>query len=479
MARAGGGALKYSSPGQQRSFADFRAHWRALAPELDADEHVHGAEGALGRSIQVAGRSLSNRFAVHPMEGWDALPDGLPSEHTQRRWRNFGRSGAKLIWGGEAFAVLADGRANPNQLYLQKESARGLDALVSALREGHREIGENPEELCFGLQLTHSGRFARPSEKAPRIAWHEPELDAHFGIGPQLEPLSDAELQDIAEHYIRAAVMARDAGFQFVDVKCCHGYLMHELLGATGRAGRYGGVFENRTRLLREIITGIRAACPGLEIGVRISIADLAPHRANPKTGIGEARTAPSTAARENQPLGLDLSEGLRVLKLLRELGVVLINVTLGSPYYCPHLQRPAAYPPSDGYLPPRDPLLEVATHLRAVRACRAAVPGLVLVGTGYSYLQQWLAHVAQHEIAAGHVDFVGLGRMVLSYPEFALDVLRGRSLERKRICRTFSDCTSAPRNGLLSGCYPLDPYYKALPDFERLAAVKAKLRES
>jgi hypothetical protein len=158
---------------------------------------------------------------------------------------------------------------------------------------------------------------------------------------------------------------------------------------------------------------------------------------------------------------------------------VVLINVTLGSPYYCPHLQRPAAYPPSDGYLPPRDPLLEVATHLRAVRACRAAVPGLVLVGTGYSYLQQWLAHVAQHEIAAGHVDFVGLGRMVLSYPEFALDVLRGRSLERKRICRTFSDCTSAPRNGLLSGCYPLDPYYKALPDFERLAAVKAKLRES
>ena len=58
-------------------------------------------------------------------------------------------------------------------------------------------------------------------------------------------------------------------------------------------------------------------------------------------------------------------------------------------------------------------------------------------------------------------LDAVGLGRMVLAYPELPADVLQGRPLQRRRICRTFSDCTSAPRAGLVSGCYPLDPHYK------------------
>ena len=239
-----------------------------------------------------------------------------------------------------------------------------------------------------------------------------------------------------------------------------------------------------RTRLFERIVAGIRAACPGLVIAVRVSIGDIYPFSANPDTGLGEPRAweehtpfEHGFGIRRDDPRELDLDEPMRFLALLESLDIGLVNITLGSPYYCPHLQRPAAYPPSDGYLPPEDPLERVAQHLRAVRACKARFPALCLVGTGYSYLQEWLAHVAQHEVAAGHVDFVGLGRMVLSYPELPRDVLAGHQLDHRRICRTLSDCTTAPRNGLLSGCFPLDPYYKARPEAVELQRAKKARR--
>jgi 2,4-dienoyl-CoA reductase-like NADH-dependent reductase (Old Yellow Enzyme family) len=172
--------------------------------------------------------------------------------------------------------------------------------------------------------------------------------------------------------------------------------------------------------------------------------------------------------------LGLDLSEPFQLLDLLAELSVRLVCVTVGSPYYNPHRQRPAFFPPSDGYLPPEDPLVGVAIQLKVTAELKARRPDLVIVGSGYSYLQEWLPHVAQAVVRSGGVDFVGLGRMALSYPELPADVLAGRSLERKKICRTFSDCTTAPRNGLVSGCYPLDAHYKAMPEHAELARLKS-----
>lgn len=470
--------MKFVTPGQCKSFAEFSDLWRATAPGMDVDEDLR-PDGPLAQPIEVEGRTLENRFAIHPMEGWDGTPDGRPSELTLRRWKNFGRSGAKLIWGGEAFAVQADGRANPRQLYLDDnvDVKRSLSELLGALREGHREMGEDPDELFTGLQLTHSGRYARPDEPRPRIAWHDPRLAGRAGVREGLEPLTDSELESIGERYVRSATLAREAGFDFVDVKCCHGYLMHELLGARERPGRYGGSFENRTRLLAEIIRGIRANAPGLTIGVRASVADIAPHAPDPKTGRGMPTSQSGTGfgVSPTAPTTIDLSDGLELLAWLEKHEVRLVNVTLGSPYTCPHLQRPAAYPPSDGYQPPRDPLAEVAVHLGTVRRCRQEFPHLMIVGTGYTYLQQWLPHVAQFEVGAGHVDFVGLGRMVLSYPELPLDVLRGKPLARKKICRTFSDCTSAPRNGLVSGCYPLDRHYRERPEAQTLKSIQGK----
>jgi len=478
--------MKFKSPGKFRSAEAFREYLRSVAPELDCEVELAQDGGALARPLEVAGRTLANRFAIHPMEGWDGTPEGGPGEWTLRRWRRFGRSGAKMIWGGEAFAVTRGGRANPNQLCLGPNTAGGLAALLDEVRAGHREIGEDPGELYVGLQLTHSGRFARPDTDgpAPRIAFHHPVLDERFGIDSAHDILTDAELEAIGEAYVAAARLAHDAGFQFVDVKCCHGYLLHELLAARSRPGPYGGSFENRTRLLVRIVEAIRSACPGLEIGVRVSIADRFPFVRNPASGVGEPAHWQDHVPYESafgvdvdDPRRFDLEEPLLFLALLTRLGIRLVNVTLGSPYYCPHLQRPAAYPPSDGYLPPRDPLADVAEHLLTVRAVKQAFPELILVGTGYSYLQEYLPHVAEFEVARGHVDLVGLGRMVLSYPELPRDVLAGRPLEKKRICRTFSDCTTAPRQGLPSGCYPLDPLYRERPEAEGLRAIRSEKR--
>ena len=482
--------MKYRSPGQHKSAASFREHLRSIDSRLGCDEELLGADGPLGREIAVMGKTLGNRFAAHPMEGWDGTEEGLPTAHTLRRWRRFGRSGAKLVWGGEAYAVQGDGRANPNQLFLnpRADARRGLEELRAEVLAGHEEIGEGTDDLLIGLQLTHSGRWSRPTTDgpAPRIAYRHPVLDPRLGIDDDAAILTDGELEAIAENYVRAASRAREVGFDFVDVKCCHGYLLHELLGARSRPGPYGGSFENRTRLFRGIVEAVRALEGNLDVGVRISIGDVFPHSANAETGEGEPagwrEHVPCDwgfGIGRDDPRELDLDEPFRFLDLLREMKVELVNLTLGSPYYCPHLQRPATYPPSDGYSPPEDPLASVAQHLLVARACKARFPELLFVGTGYTYLQEYLPHVAQHEVGHGHVDFVGLGRMLLIYPELPHHVLQGRPLERKRICRTFSDCTSAPRQGLLSGCYPLDDHYQALPDAETLKRIKRERRDA
>jgi 2,4-dienoyl-CoA reductase-like NADH-dependent reductase (Old Yellow Enzyme family) len=178
-----------------------------------------------------------------------------------------------------------------------------------------------------------------------------------------------------------------------------------------------------------------------------------------------------------NDPQRYDLAEPRRFLALLQELGIHLVNISGGSPYYNPHIQRPALYPPSDAYQPPEDPLVGVARQIEVTRALKEEFPELILVGTVYSYLQEYLPNVAQAAVRQNWVDSIGLGRMVLSYPELPLDVLSGRRLQHKRICRTFSDCTTAPRKGLPSGCYPLDEFYRKSEDGVALKAMKSAAR--
>ncbi len=173
----------------------------------------------------------------------------------------------------------------------------------------------------------------------------------------------------------------------------------------------------------------------------------------------------------------MDLTEPVKFVKLCADLGIKIVNLSAGSPYYNPHIQRPAAYPPSDGYQPPNDPLIDVARQLNAVREIKAQAPAsIVIVGTGYSYLQEFLPNVAQAAVREGWTDMVGIGRMVLSYPNIFPDALDRQTLTPKLICRTFSDCTTAPRNGLPSGCYPLDKHYGTKTEAGDLKQIKARM---
>lgn len=465
-----------------QEFADYAAK---LSIPLPFDVQVESGPGApLAQPYRLKnGRTIGNRFCILPMEGWDGTSDGLPSENTKRRWANFGRSGAKLIWGGEAVAVRHDGRANPNQLMIQEHTLSGLEELRATLLSAHRANYGGTDDLVIGLQLTHSGRFARPNEKTrlePKILYHHPVLEQIYKVDPNLPVLSDGEIEEIIGEFVRAARQAQQLGFDFVDLKHCHGYLGHEFLSARTRPGPYGGSFENRTRFLRTLVAGIRRECPGLMIGVRVSAFDFPPFRPGPD-GTGQV----AVQYDENNPypyafggdpahpLQPQLDETVEFLRLLERLEIQLVNLSSGSPYYNPHMMRPAYFPPSDGYQPPEDPLLSVARQLDVASQLKSRFPHLAIVGSGYSYLQEWLPNVGQHAVRNGRVDFVGLGRMILAYPTMPADVLAGRVLDRKHICRTFSDCTTAPRNGLVSGCYPLDDFYKDSPEAEALKQVK------
>jgi NADPH2 dehydrogenase len=478
--------------GTVRDCGHFKEHLVALGLTIPCDaDLLRGEESPLAQPIVRDGIKIGNRFAVQPMEGWDGTSDGNPSEHTLRRWQRFGRSGAKLIWGGEAVAVSHEGRANPNQLVAAAHTRAGLARLRDALIEEHRQASGSDDGLLIGLQLTHSGRYSCPNEKGrpePCILYRHPILDQRLNLSADYPVLTDTEIEGIIEDFHRAALLASELGFHFVDIKHCHGYLGHEFLSAHTRVGKYGGSFENRTRFLREVVNGIRAAAPKLKIGVRLSAFDLIPYRPDPALS-APGKPGPGIPVEyrdfipyrwgfgvdQNDPKDTDLSETVRFLSLLEELGIQLVNLTAGSPYYCPHVQRPALYPPSDGYLPPGDPLIDVARQLDTVRQLKQRFPKLIFVGTAYSYLQDFLPHVAQAAVRSGWVDSIGLGRMVLSYPEILSDVVSGRAFQHKLVCRTFSDCTTAPRNGLPSGCYPLDAYYKKSASAELLKVAKAR----
>ncbi|MFK7739772.1 MAG: NADH:flavin oxidoreductase [Planctomycetota bacterium] len=473
--------MRIQAPGHFRSVDVFAQHLRTIDPTWEIDAELGGPGGALAQPIEVHGQTLGNRFACHPMEGWDGTGDGQATDLTLRRWANFGRSGAALVWGGEAFAVQRDGRANDRQLYLDPAVDAGatMAKLLAALREGERDAGGS--DSFVGLQLTHSGRFSRPDgPPAPRNGQRHPVLAIKYPHTADAPVLTDGELEQIGDNYVRSAKLAQEAGFDFVDVKSCHGYLLHELLGARQRDGSYGGAtLADRTRLFERIVAGIRRDCPGLHIGVRLSLADLVPFEKDPETRLGRPMACElpylhGFGVDAQHPDRFDMTEPMQLLRRYEELGIELVNVTLGSPYYNPHLQRPAAYPPSDGYQPPADPLQFVKVHLDAVRDAKRAFPKLKFVGTGYTYLQEWLAHCGQHEVAQGHVDFVGLGRMLLSYPDLPRDVIAGNDLQKKRICRTFSDCTTGPRNGMISGCFPLDPFYKKMPEAARIKELRS-----
>ena len=425
---------------------------------------------AQSRPISVFGRQLPNRWAALPMEGWDCGLDGVPSELTLRRWYRVAQGGASLLAGVEAAAVMNEGRSSPRQLLVSEQSLPTLEKACREMRRLHHErFGSDP---CIGLQLTHSGRYSHPNRAdllESRTAWTHPLLDRKFGSGPS-NVVTDGEISGIIEAFALAAKRAQEAGFDFVDIKHAHGYLLHEFLGAYGRPGPYGGSFENRTRLSREVLSAVRREAPGLGLAYRLSIFDIIPFmkgedgQGHPMVDAGGYHRAFGS---DESGLMMDpnLTEPVRFVKMMQEFGCHLVIGTVGSPYYTVHLQRPAWYAVADGYPPPEDPLYNVGRHIAAARRLKELCPEIQLVSSGVTALQEYLPMVAEAILANGWCDYVGLGRMMLSYPDFPADVLAGRPLAARCVCRTFGDCTNGPRKGVVSGCYRLDEFYRKMPE--------------
>lgn len=450
--------------------------YRSL-PELEAAAREVGAahvrflhdkarvQELLQRKARAGSLTAGNSMAIHPMEGCDGTLEGKPDELTWRRYERFARGGAKLIW-FEATAVRADGRANTRQVMLDRNNRDEFARLVEMMRRAHREEWGTADDLLIPVQLTHSGRYSHPARV---IAYHNPLIDQKTGTPPDYPVISDDELERLEDVYVDAAGLALEAGFTGVDIKATHGYLLSELLGAKTRGGRYGGPLENRTRFFKNVFGKIRAKYGRrLMLCMRLGCFDGVPYVTDPETGVGKPLPYPvpylwGWGVNPMNPLEPDLTEVKQAIQWFMEWGLELLNVSLGSPYYNPHIGRPFEKPDEGNYEEPEHPLLGVDRHFRVAGELQQAFPELPMAGTGYSWLQKYFIHAGAANIEDGKIRFVGIGRGALTYPDFARDVIEKGELDESRVCKTLTYCTYLMRQKhnelgqFPAGCPPFD----------------------
>jgi 2,4-dienoyl-CoA reductase-like NADH-dependent reductase (Old Yellow Enzyme family) len=443
------------------------AELEAENSRLGIDLHFSDDLAPLFQPLEIGSRTVGNRWCIQPMEGCDGERDGRPGELTFRRYRRFGAGGAKLIW-GEACAVTPEARASSRQIWLNESTKPDFARMVHDCRAAHRIANGSDTDLLIGLQLTHSGRYSRQ----PVIATYDPLLAGRTrGITPDSPLIPDEELKGLVDAYVTSARLAVEVGFDFIDIKQCHRYLLNELLGARNRPGPYGGSYENRTRLAREIIQAVRAAVPAhILLATRLNVYDGIPfHMGDDDAGQPDAYRLPLAngwGMSATDPFTPDLTEPLRWIAEMRALGVSLVNTTLGNPYAQPHIGRPFEYPPPDGYESPEHPLIGVQRHFQATETIQKTNPDLAVVGTGYSYLQEFMPFAAAANVRQGRVSLVGVGRASLAQPDWVRQLLDHGKLDRKRVCRTFSYCTALMR----AKNHPLGQYQTGCPPFDKEA---------
>lgn len=402
---------------------------------------------SLHRKVSIYQLETPNSLAIQPMEGCDGTNDGKPGELTYRRYERFASGGAGLIW-FEATAVKQEGRANPRQLLTGPGNTKDLGELLErSLRAARKTFGNNYSFVPV-IQLTHSGRYSKPEgASSPIIAQHNPYLDPKNGIGPEYPVISDDELERLEDDYLRAAGVALEAGFPIVDIKCCHRYLLSEILGSHLREGRYGGSFANRARFLLNVVDKIKSRYgERLQVAVRLNVWDGLPY----PYGWGVAK---DTAGMEPGSMPMDLTEPKLLLGELERRGVKLIDVTMGNPYYNPHLNRPYDSPSLGMAIPDEAPLIGVARMFSAAGELQQAFPGLVIMGSGYSWLRHLLGYAAAGQLSRGLQKIAGVGREAFAYPEFARDLLEKGKMAPEKTCISCSKCTDIMRHGGTPGC--------------------------
>lgn len=402
----------------------------------------------LKETVSFSGKCAANRLAIQPMEGCDGTAEGAFSELTHRRYERFAKSGAGLLW-AEATAIVKEGRANPRQIMLTEETLDNFKREVEFIREtAVRETGVNPVLI---MQATHSGRYSKPNGvPEPIIAYNKPIFEKDKPIDSS-RIASDDYLKSLEEKYGKAAHLAEKAGFDGVDIKCCHGYLMNELMSAFERKGAYGGSFENRTRLFFNAIEQAKSnTSKDFIVTSRMNAYDGFPY----PYGFGVSQDGGT------EP---DLTETLEVVKILKEkYGFSLLDITIGNPYVNPHVNRPFNHGP---YVSPEAPLVGVERMMKCVKAVQMANPDMAIIGSGFSYMGKEGENVAAGAVEEGVCKIAGFGRQAFAYPDFAKDILNG-GMDEKKCCIACGKCSELMRVGTVAGCVIRDsemymPYYK------------------
>ncbi len=386
--------------------------------------------------VTVHGKTAPNRLACQAMEGCDGTADGRPDALTIRRYDRFAKGGAGIIW-FEATAVVPEGRANPRQLYINESNLDAYKAQVERIKE--TALKENGYAPLVVMQATHSGRYSKPEGKpAPLIAYNNPIFEKDSPISSD-RIVTDDYLDRVGEALVNGARLAEQAGFDGVDIKCCHRYLNSELLSAYNREGRYGGSFENRTRLLRESVKGAIDTCgKDFIVSSRLNVYDGFPY----PYGFG---------VKADGSLDFDPTEPIALLRQLQSYGVELLNITMGNPYFNPHVNRPYA---AGGYEAPEHPLQGVARMLKGTAQLKKAVPELKLICSALSFLGVAAPNVAAALIEEGGFDFAGFGRMIFANPGFANDIIHTGAIPKEKCCIACSKCTQIMRQpGGTPGC--------------------------
>jgi len=398
-------------------------------------------------SIPIGSSRAPNRLVANPMEGNDADKDGGPSSLTNRRYRRLASGGSGVIW-VEATAVTRDGRSSPRQLLFNEQSVTAFRELVREIKSNGRGPEGEAQEPYVVLQLTHSGRHSSPDgHPAPVIAHHQELLDEKYEvIDPDYPVISDEKLEDLKSEYIETAGLADECGFDAVDIKACHGYLIHELLASFNRKNsRYGGEsFEARTRFLLEIVKGVREQNPHLDVTTRLNVYDHLPYPA----GFG---------MKKDGSLTKDLSEPARLIDKLTKSGINTINLAICNPYYNPYVERPFDSPVPGSTLPEEHPLDTIQRNIRVTRKISELQPNINFIGTGYSWLREYFPNLGAALCDAGTIAGVGVGRISLANPDYANQLLSRGSLNRGDLCTTCSSCVQMLRKGVEVGCLTRD----------------------
>jgi len=432
-------------PFRMKTLDDLVAEAERIGVELPVSENF----SVFHNPITIGPMTLNSRFAVNPMEGFDADADGTPTELSIRRYDRFAAGGASLIW-FEATAVVSEGRSNARQFWLHAENVDAFAALLERTRRIAR--WQHGHELLAIIQLTHSGRYSKPDSvrAAPVIAQHSGVLDPVSGVTPETPLITDEQLNRLQDDYIQCAKLAAQAGFDGVDVKSCHGYLLNELLGSHTREGYYGGSFENRTRFLRTTIARIRDELPGTLVTSRLNVYD------------GIKQPWGFCSCPDDDKLW-DLTEAKQLVSELQSLEVPLLNITIGNPYFNPHLNRP--YEQQIRGVTPYDehPLVGVSRFCHIVGEMQQAFPKLPMITGGCAWLRHLVPYVAAGMIELHWTTLFGQGRGMFAYPDLVSGILTTGAMDPQKVCITCSSCTELMRRHQPTGCAIRDREYYRL----------------